>query len=392
MSFIKNNKFFLLGFLILLGVVLVNLFPNGYVFGGGDTVQLISAKEAIISDYENIMISCMRKNNGGKKVKTRITLLTLLLLASLGGLLPEAFAQSYPSRPISVIVPFPPGGVADLTARPLAAALEPILKQPAVVVNKAGASGAVGMQQAAVAKPDGYTLLSALVSISVIPEVDVLFGRPKTYKREDFAPIALLSADPMIVVVMKDSPYKSMADIAADAKKRPNEIKYSSSGIYGATHLPTEMWAHATRVKMRHIPTNGGGPALTALLGGHVDILFSVPIIALPQIKSGEVRPLAVTSEKRLAAYPNVPTLKELGYDVEYYIWCGLFAPIATPKDVVKTLREAVRKAVVTPEFKSAMGKMSTPIDYRDADDFQKFWDKDAARLVEVVRNIGKVQ
>jgi tripartite-type tricarboxylate transporter receptor subunit TctC len=334
----------------------------------------------------------MRKTNGGKNVKTRMALLTLLLLASLGGLPPEASAQPYPSRPISVIVPFPPGGVADLTARPLAAALEPILKQPTVVVNKPGASGAVGMQQASVAKPDGYTLLAGLSSISVIPEVDVLFGRPKTYKREDFAPIALLSADPMIVVVLKDSPYKSMADIVADAKKRPNEIKYSTSGVYGATHLPTEMWTHAAGVKMRHIPTNGGGPALTALLGGHVDILFSVPIIALAQLKSGEVRPLAVSSEKRVAAYPNVPTLKEQGYNAEYLSWCGVFAPQATPKDIMKTLREAVRKAVATPEFKSAMDKMSTPIDYRDADDFQKFWDKDAARLIEVVRQIGKVQ
>ena len=325
-------------------------------------------------------------------MKIRIALLALVLCAAMEGLPPDARSQGFPTRPVSVVVPFPPGGVADLTARPLATALEPILKQPVVVVNKAGASGAVGMQQAAVAKPDGYTLLSALVSISVIPEVDVLFGRPKTYKREEFAPIALLSADPMIVVVRKESPYKSMADIAADAKKRPNEIKYSSSGIYGATHLPTEMWAHEAGVKMRHIPTNGGGPALTALLGGHVDILFSVPIIALPQIKSGDVRPLAVTSDKRLAAFPNVPTLKELGYDVEYYIWCGLFAPKATPPEIMKTLREATRKAVASAEFKSAMEKMNTPIDYRDADEFQKFWDRDARRLADVVRNIGKVQ
>lgn len=325
-------------------------------------------------------------------MKIRVALSVLVLLLVLGGSPGALSADNYPSRPISVLVPFPPGGVADLTARPLAMALEPILKQPVVVVNKAGASGAVGMQQVAVAKPDGYTLMSALVSISVIPEVDVLFGRPKTYKREDFAPLALLTADPMMVVVRKDSPYKSMADIAADAKKRPGEIKFSSSGIYGATHLPTEMWAHAAGIKMRHIPTNGGGPALTALLGNHVDILFSVPIIAIPQIKSGGVRPLAVTSDKRLADFPNVPTLRELGYDVEYYIWCGLFAPKATPPDVLKTLREAIRKAAVSPEFKSAMEKMNTPIDYRDAEEFQKFWDKDAKRLAEVVKIIGKVQ
>jgi tripartite-type tricarboxylate transporter receptor subunit TctC len=302
------------------------------------------------------------------------------------------FADTYPSRPIQIIVPFPPGGVADLVARPVAAGLEKQLKQPVAVLNKPGAAGAVGMQSAAVSKPDGYTLLSALVSISVIPEVDALFGRPRTYKREDFAPIALLSADPMIVVVKKESPFKSMADIAAEAKRRPGEIMYSSSGIYGATHVPTEMWAHAAGVKMRHIPTPGGGPALTALLGGHVDILFSVPIIAYGQIKSGDLRPLAVTSDKRLSAYPDVPTLKELGYDVEYYIWCGLFAPQATPKEAIKVLRDAVRQVVATPEFKNAMEKMNTPIDYRDADEFKKFWDADAERLIKILPHIGKVQ
>jgi len=326
-------------------------------------------------------------------MKKRFSMMALAGMLAIGLFCPALpFADTYPSRPIQIIVPFPPGGVADLVARPVAAGLEKQLKQPVAVVNKPGAAGAVGMQSAAVSKPDGYTLLSALVSISVIPEVDELFGRPKTYKREDFAPIALLSADPMIVVVKKESPFKSMADIAAEAKRRPGEIMYSSSGIYGATHVPTEMWAHAAGVKMRHIPTPGGGPALTALLGGHVDILFSVPIIAYGQIKSGDLRPLAVTSDKRLVAFPDVPTLKELGYDVEYYIWCGLFAPQATPKEALKVLREAVRQVVGTSEFKNAMEKMKTPIDYRDADDFQKFWDADAERLIKVIRVIGKVQ
>jgi tripartite-type tricarboxylate transporter receptor subunit TctC len=123
-----------------------------------------------------------------------------------------------------------------------------------------------------------------------------------------------------------------------------------------------------------------------------VNILFSVPIIAHGQIKSGELRALAVTSTKRLSAFPDVPTLKELGYDVEYYIWCGLFAPQATPKETLKILREAVRQVVASPEFKNAMEKMNTPIDYRDADDFKKFWDADAERLIKTIRHIGKVQ
>ena len=302
-------------------------------------------------------------------------------------------ADVYPSRPIQVIVPFPPGGVADLVARPFTSVLEKELKQPVAVVNKTGAGGAVGMQSAAVSRPDGYTLMVALSSISVMPEVDALFGRPSTYKLKDFAPIALLSADPTILVVKKESPWKNVADFVADAKKRPNEIKYSSSGVYGTMHVAMEMFAHAAGIKLRHIPTGGGGPALTSLLGGHVEALAGGPNVSIPHIKAGTLRVLANWGDKRLSALPDVPTFKELGYkDVEFYIWSGFFAPAATPPEAIKILREATAKAVKVPDFKSAMEKMETPIYYLDAPDFQKFWDEDAARLIKAVRNIGKVQ
>jgi len=303
-----------------------------------------------------------------------------------------AFAD-YPTRPITMVVPFPPGGVADLTARPLAAALEPILKQPVAVVNKSGAGGAVGMQFVAVAKPDGYTLLLALSSISVMPEVDKLFGRPQTYKREDFVPIALLNADPTVLAIRKEAPWKSVADFVADAKKRPGEIKYSSSGMYGTLHVAMEMFAHAAGIKLRHIPTQGGGPALTALLGGHVDAFAVGPSVIASQLKAGTVRVLACWGAKRLASMPDIPTFIELGYkDVEFYIWAGLFAPKATPPEIVKILREATKKAAHSAEFKNAMDKLNTPIYYLDGPDFQKFWDEDAARLARAIRNIGKVE
>jgi tripartite-type tricarboxylate transporter receptor subunit TctC len=301
--------------------------------------------------------------------------------------------EPYPSRPVQVIVPFPPGGVADLVARPFATALEKPLKQPVVVVNKTGAGGAVGMQSAAVAKPDGYTLMVALSSISVMPEVDALFGRPATYKLKDFAPIALLTADPTILVIKKEAPWQTLADFVADAKKRPNEIKYSSSGVYGTMHVAMEMFAHSAGIKLRHIPTGGGGPALTALLGGHVDCLSGGPNVSIPHIKAGTLRVLAGWGDKRLPALPDVPTIKELGYkDVEFYIWSGFFAPVATPPAAIKVLREATAKAVQMPDFKAAMEKMETPIYYLDAPEFQKFWDQDAERLIKAVRNIGKVQ
>ncbi len=302
-------------------------------------------------------------------------------------------ADSYPTRPIQVIVPFPPGGVADLVGRPFVTALEKQLKQPVVIVNKTGAGGAVGMQALAVSKPDGYTLMVALSSISVMPEVDALFGRPPVYKLSDFAPIALLSADPTVLVVSAKSPWKTVADFVADAKKRPGEIKYSSSGVYGTMHVAMEMFAHAAGIKLRHIPTGGGGPALNALLGGHVDALAGGPNVSIPHIKAGTLRVLAGWGDKRIPALPDVPTFKELGYkNVEFYIWSGFFAPAATPAPIIKVLREATAKAVQAPEFKSAMEKMETPIAYMDAPAFKKFWDEDAERLIKAVRNIGKVE
>lgn len=331
------------------------------------------------------------------KMKIRNTVVTfiavLMGVGILGVLAGTVDAQeAYPTRPVQIIVPFAPGGVADLTTRPFATILEKFLKQPVVVVNKAGAGGAVGVQSAAVSKPDGYTLLSTLNNISVAPEVDDLFGRPKTYKYDQLAPISMLSADGMVVIVRKDSPFKSIDDFVAEARRRPGQIKYSSSGIYGPTHVPMEMFSKIAKIKLRHIPTSGGGPSLTALLGGHVDILFSVPIIARGQINSGDVRPLAVTSGKRVPIFPNVLTLKELGYDLDYSVWCGVFAPSATPKGHIVILREAIRKAVAAPEFQAAMEKMYATIEYMDAPEFQKFWEKDIQQMVDALRFIGKVE
>jgi len=327
-----------------------------------------------------------------KSMKVLLAAVAILCIGVIGPVTSLA-ADAYPTRPIQVIVPFPPGGVADLVGRPFTAALEKLLKQPVVVVNKTGAGGAVGMQALAASKPDGYTLMVALSSISVMPEVDVMFGRPPVYKLSDFAPIALLSADPTVLVVPAKAPWKTVADFVADAKKRPNEIKYASSGVYGTMHVAMEMFAHSAGIKLRHIPTGGGGPALNALLGGHVDAIAGGPNVSIPHIKAGTLRVLAGWGDKRIPAMPDIPTFKELGYkDVEFYIWSGFFAPAATPEPFIKTLREATAKAVQAPEFKSAMQKMDTPIAYLDAPEFKKFWDNDAERLIKAVRNIGKIE
>jgi tripartite-type tricarboxylate transporter receptor subunit TctC len=321
----------------------------------------------------------------------RVLAVAVLLL--LAAPLAAPAQDAYPSRPISLVAPFPPGGVADQTARPVAAAMEKVLKNPVGVVNKTGAAGAVGMQYVAASKPDGYTLLLALSSISIIPEADKIFERPPTFTVDQFAPIALISADPTILVVPADKPWKTAKEFIEDAKKRPGQISYSSSGIYGTLHMAMELLSHSAGIKLRHIPTQGAGPALTAILGGHVDALASGPSVVIPQIKAGKLRALAGWGDKRVAALPDVPTFKELGYpDVEFYIWAGVFAPKATPEPIQAKLRETLKTAVADPDFKSAMDKLETPIAFKQGAEFQKFFDADAKRLAEGVKKVGRVE
>ncbi len=300
--------------------------------------------------------------------------------------------EPYPTRPVSIVVAFPPGGVADNTARPLAAALERLLKQSFVVVNKAGAAGAVGNQVVATSKPDGYTLLLALVSVSVLPEVDKLFGRAPNYTLAQLTGIARISADPSMLVVRADAPWKSVKDLVEDAKKRPGEIVFTSSGLYGAAHVPMEMFMQAAGIKMRHLPTTGGGPMMNAMLGGHAQVVMTPVSLAATHVKAGKLRLLAHTGQAPVAAFPEVPSFKSLGYDVDYTAWAGLVAPKATPPAVIKILRDAVRQAVKEPEVVGSHAKLETPIAYMDADEFNAWWAMDAARLAEVVKKIGKVE
>ena len=299
--------------------------------------------------------------------------------------------EVFPGRAISMVVPFPPGGVADVTGRPTAIALEKVFKQPVSISNRPGAGGAVGNALVANAKPDGYTLLMALSSITVIPEADKLFNRKPAHTLDQLAPIALVSADPVILVVHPSLPVKTVKEIIALARKQPGELSYSSSGVYGALHMPMEMFLHAAQLKMRHVPTTGGGPALTQLLGGHVTMSAGGPAAITSHVNAGKLRPIVTWGAERHPNYKDVPTFKEQGHDIVYYIWAGLFAPAATPEPVIKTLRDGVRQAVNDADFKSQMAKVNSPINYLDAPDFAKYVEADSKRLAAVVRIVGKV-
>ena len=318
------------------------------------------------------------------------TCLIVTLIAMAVG--PAPAQEAYPTRPISIVVAFPPGGLADNTARPVAAVLERLLKQPVAIINKAGAAGAVGNQSVATSKPDGYTLLMALVSVSVLPEVDKLFTRPQNYTLDQLTGIARVNADPSMVVVRADAPWKTLKDLVEDAKRRPGEIVFTSSGLYGAAHIPMEMFIKAAGIKMRHLPTTGGGPMMNAMLGGHAQAVMTPVSLAAAHVKAGKLRLLAHSGTAPVAAFPEVPSFKSQGYDVEYTAWAGLVAPKSTPPHVIKILRDAMREVVKSPEVVSSHAKLETPIAYMDADEFNAWWAKDAARLAEVVKQIGKVE
>jgi tripartite-type tricarboxylate transporter receptor subunit TctC len=304
-----------------------------------------------------------------------------------------ASAQSdYPTHPVTIVVPFPPSGVADITGRPVAEALSRILKQSFVVENKPGAGGGVGMQYVAHAKPDGYTLLMALSSISIIPEADKVLGRSPMYQLNQLVPIARFTADPTVLAVRADSPYKSVKDLVEAARKSPGSIPYGSSGNYGTMHVPMEMLDHAAGVKMLHVPFTGAGPAIVALLGGQVEAISTGPSTVMGHLKAGKVRVLATWGEARHPALPDVPTLKELGYDAVFSQWTGLFAPAGTPQPVIDKLRAASRQVVADPTFRNALAKVETPVQYLDEPQFRAFWDNDAKKLATVVHRIGKVE
>src|SRR6187455_1001755 len=306
-----------------------------------------------------------------------------------------AFAQNaYPTRNITMIVPFPAGGQADLAARPVAAALEKILGKPVIVDNRAGgAGGSIGNAAAARAEPDGYTLLMTLSSLAVLPEADRLFERKPAYEVAQLAPVARVLADPTLLAVPASAPWKTLQDFVDDAKKRPGQIPYGSSGPYGTLHVAMEMFAASAGIKLLHVPFRGAGPALTALLGGTVQAIAAAPGVLKPQVDDGKIRVLANWGAQRVPAFPDLSTFKELGYqDVEFYIWGGLFTPAGVPEPVINKLRGAMREAMRSPDVIRTFETAGSPPAYLDQAEFARFVDADSARLVAAVKKIGKVE
>jgi tripartite-type tricarboxylate transporter receptor subunit TctC len=318
--------------------------------------------------------------------------LSAAALTAAAAVLP-AFAQdAYPSKPVTMLVPFPPGGVADTVGRPVAEAMGRALGQTMVVENKGGAGGGIGMSQVAKARADGYYVLMSLSSVVVLPEADKVLKRNPLYTLDQLKPIARFTADPTALVVRADSPWKTYQDFINHVKSKPGSVTFGSSGNYGTMHVPMEQLKAATGTFMLHVPYTGAGPAVLALLSGQIDALSTGPSSVMQHVRAGKLRVLAHWGEGRLAALPEVPSLKELGVPVGYSQWSGLFVPAGTPVDAVAKLRAAAKAASEDPRARQALAAAGTSFMYQDMPEFERFVQADAKAMAALVQRIGRVE
>jgi len=303
----------------------------------------------------------------------------------------SAGAQAYPTKPITMVVPFPPGGVADTVGRPVAEAMSRHLKQSIVVENKGGAGGGIGMAQVAKSKGDGYTVLMSLSSLVVLPEADKILQRPPMFQVNQLKAIARFTADPTVLVVRADSPWRTYAEFMAYVKSNPGKISFGSSGNYGTMHVPMEQLKAATSTFMLHVPYTGAGPAVLSLLSGQIEALSTGPASVKQHIASGRLRALAHWGDGRLSSMPEVPSFKELGVPIQYSQWSGMFVPADTPAAVVDSLRQAAKFAAQDPRAVAALTASGTSFMYQDAPEFERFVQADAKEMSALVIRIGKV-
>ena len=330
------------------------------------------------------------RNSTGGRARHALLGVAALAAALWSGWAPVQAQDKYPSKPVTVVVPYPPAGLADIVARPLAGYLERELKQPFVVLNKPGATGGIGAQYAANAAPDGYTVLVTLIGLSTLPAVSAAQGKTPMYTRDQFEPIARLVSDPCVIFVQKSAPWNTFAELIADAKRRPDEIIYISTGPFGPTHLPMEMLMQATGTKFRHLPTTGGGPAVTMLLSGGGHIFFSIPALGAQHVAAGTLKVLASASPNRVPEFPDAPTMKELGVEMDYSVWAGMFVPKGTPAEIKRTIGAVVTKAAKDADVKGNLAKSGVALAYQDADEFRTWWDSDTKRLESIIKTIVK--
>ena len=315
-------------------------------------------------------------------LKNLLRSVPLLLLLAVSATSTSAWAQKYPSRAITLVCPFPPGGSADILARLAGQKLSEALGVPVIVENKAGAGGGVGSAYVAKAKPDGYTLLEvtggypALAAINTNPQFDSM---------RDITMVSLITAYPFFVNVAADSPFRTVGELVAFARANPGKLNYSTSGVGSIHHLSSELFNAMAGTEIVHIPTKGGNVALTELLGGRIDVLFEAPTLSLPFIKSGKLRALGVTSRERWKALPDVPVVADTlaGYEVSSFI--GLGAPAGTPDAVIALLNRELRKIVDSPEVARRLTELGGEPRSSAPDEMQRYVEQEFRKWQKVI-------
>jgi tripartite-type tricarboxylate transporter receptor subunit TctC len=315
------------------------------------------------------------------KILIRILLGAVLLLPSL------AAAEDYPSKPIRLIVPFPPGGPNDIIARVVGQRMSEIAKQPVVIDNRSGQAGALGTDAVAKSAPDGYTIaITSASSLAILPTMEKIAYDPQ----KDLAPVTLVATVPEMLVVASNVPAKNMAELVALAKAEPGKLNFASAGIGGLPHLAGELFKLTAKIDIVHVPYRGAAPAINDLLGQQVQMTFlDLPVI-LPQIKAGNLRPIALGTKARSPLAPDVPTTAEVGMpDVLADNWYGMVAPAATPKDVIAKLNKITTEAMSDPGVKEKLADQGLTLVPQTPDQFRSFIVAENAKWSKVIKDAG---
>jgi tripartite-type tricarboxylate transporter receptor subunit TctC len=298
-------------------------------------------------------------------------------------------AADFPTKPVTIIIPMSPGGSRDIQCRAFASVAQRLWGRPVIAVNRPGASGIIGMLSGAQAAPDGYTLTGTSTADMCTLEWEIANGRTPAVARKDFTYIGMFTLFPHVLCVPYESPWQTVADVIRDAKAKPGFYSFSSSGLNSGTHIAVELFADATGLLFRHVPYNGGGPAVAAIVGKHVDFGIATASSCISLVQGKKLRALAVTAEKRYSVLPDAPALQELGIqECEYFGWVGLFAPVKTPKPVVDKLRETVKATCEQEAFIKIIEGQGDKVNYRNADEMARYLEYEAGKLSTFYKKI----
>lgn len=296
-----------------------------------------------------------------------------------------SFAQGFPAKPIRWILPYPPGGGSDTIARPVARKLSENVGQQVIVDNRGGAGGNIGMETAARAAPDGYTIVMGLTAqLAVNP---ALYQKIPYDPIRDFEPITLLANGAYLLVAHPSLPVKSLKDVIAIAKKRPGELFYASSGNGSGAHLASELLNTMAGIRIVHVPYKGGGPALVDTISGQTQLLFATPIASAGHLQAGRLRAIAVSTTKRVNSMPDVPTIAESGVPgFDAGVWYGMLAPKGTPRDIITRLNEEFRKVLGDPDIRNFLTKSAVDPDGGTPEELGKYMRSELAKWAKVVK------